>query len=52
VVEIKARRIQFLNKRKKNGEDDEEGFIEDDTHETHHLDDDGHMYEYKYLSSD
>lgn len=56
VVEIKARRIQFLNKRKKNdeGDYDDEGFIEDDAHETHHkhVDDDGHMYEYKYLTSD
>jgi len=56
VVEIKARRIQFLNKRKKNGEDDEEGFIEDDCHDIHHEEihdeDPGHIYEYKYLSSD
>lgn len=56
VVEIKARRIQFLNKRKKNGEEDEEGFIEDDTHDIHHADiddiDHGSVYEYKYLSSD
>ena len=52
VVEIKARRIQFLNKRKKNGEEDEEGFIEDDCHDHHHEEDPGHIYEYKYLSSD
>lgn len=58
VVEIKARRIQFLNKRKKNdeGEDEHEhhGFIEDDVHNNHHkhVDDEGHMYEYKYLTSD
>ena len=56
VVEIKARRIQFLNKRKKNGEEDEEGFIEDDCHDNHHEEiheeDPGHIYEYKYLSSD
>ncbi len=56
VVEIKARRIQFLNKRKKNGEEDEEGFIEDDCHDIHngevHDEDPGHIYEYKYLSSD
>lgn len=56
VVEIKARRIQFLNKRKTNGEEDEEGFIEDDCHDSHHgeihEEDPGHIYEYKYLSSD
>ena len=52
VVEIKARRIQFLNKRKKNGEEDDEGFIEDDCHDNHHEEDPGHIYEYKYLSSD
>ena len=56
VVEIKARRIQFLNKRKKNGEEDEEGFIEDECHDIHHGEihdeDPGHIYEYKYLSSD
>jgi single-strand DNA-binding protein len=56
VVEIKARRIQFLNKRKKNGEEDEEGFIEDDSQDNHHgeihEEDPGHIYEYKYLSSD
>jgi single-strand DNA-binding protein len=56
VVEIKARRIQFLNKRKKNGEVDDEGFIEDECHETHHeaISDDeaSQIYEYKYLSSD
>lgn len=56
VVEIKARRIQFLNKWFKNGEEDEAGFIEDDCDDSHH--DDGHnsadsdLYEYKYLSSD
>jgi len=56
VVEIKARRIQFLNKRHKNGEEDEEGFIEDDCHGNHHDEihdeEQGHIYEYKYLSSD
>ena len=56
VVEIKARRIQFLNKRKKNGEEDDEGFIEDDCHDNHHEEiheeDPTHIYEYKYLSSD
>ena len=59
VVEIKARRIQFLNKRKKNEEDDEtSGFIEDDCHsnegmnEGYRNDGAGHVYEYKYLSSD
>ncbi|MDP8305824.1 MAG: single-stranded DNA-binding protein [Candidatus Chlorobium antarcticum] len=56
VVEIKARRIQFLNKRKREGEEDHDGFIEDDGHETQHEDfheeDTGHIYEYKYLSSD
>ncbi|NTV06744.1 MAG: single-stranded DNA-binding protein [Chlorobiaceae bacterium] len=56
VVEIKARRIQFLNKRKKDGEEDDEGFIEDDCHDHHHgeihEEDPGHIYEYKYLSSD
>ncbi|KZK73689.1 MAG: single-stranded DNA-binding protein [Pelodictyon luteolum] len=57
VVEIKARRIQFLNKRKKDdGEDDHDGFIEDDFHDVHHEDahgeDNDHIYEYKYLSSD
>jgi len=56
VVEIKARRIQFLNKRKKNGEEDEEGFIEDECHDILHGEihdeDPGHIYEYKYLSSD
>ncbi|MBM3163265.1 MAG: single-stranded DNA-binding protein [Chlorobi bacterium] len=56
VVEIKARRIQFLNKRKRNGEEDEEGFIEDDCQDIHNEDiddvDPGHIYEYKYLSSD
>jgi single-strand DNA-binding protein len=56
VVEIKARRIQFLNKRKKNGEEDDEGFIEDDCHDIHQVDmsddDQNHIYEYKYLSSD
>jgi len=55
VVEIKARRIQFLNKRKKNkGEDDDDisGFVEDDHNNSMHDDDTGHVYEYKYLSSD
>ncbi|MBV5304147.1 MAG: single-stranded DNA-binding protein [Chlorobium sp.] len=57
VVEIKARRIQFLNKRHKNSDDDdEEGFIVDDCHDNHHEeshdDEHGHIYEYKYLSSD
>ena len=56
VVEIKARRIQFLNKRHKNGEDDVEGFIEDDCHDIHHddmhVEEHEHIYEYKYLSSD
>ncbi|MDT9545762.1 MAG: single-stranded DNA-binding protein [Chlorobium sp.] len=56
VVEIKARRIQFLNKRKRDGEEDHDGFIEDESHELHHEDlheeDAGHIYEYKYLSSD
>ncbi len=60
VVEIKARRIQFLNKRKKDGEDDDEasGFVEDDCHSNHGMDgssrgdESGHIYEYKYLSSD
>jgi len=56
VVEIKARRIQFLNKRKKDGEEDYDGFIEDENHELHHEEfheeDAGHIYEYKYLSSD
>ncbi|HHE31727.1 MAG TPA: single-stranded DNA-binding protein [Chlorobaculum parvum] len=56
VVEIKARRIQFLNKRKKidEGEYDDEGFIEDEAHGSNHkhVDADGHMYEYKYLTSD
>ncbi len=56
VVEIKARRIQFLNKKHKNGEEDEEGFIEDDCHNNHHgeihEEDPGYIYEYKYLSSD
>ena len=59
VVEIKARRIQFLNKRKKTEDGDElSGFIEDDCHsnegmsENSRSDDSGHVYEYKYLSSD
>ncbi|RNA64125.1 single-stranded DNA-binding protein [Prosthecochloris sp. ZM_2] len=53
VVEIKARRIQFLNKRKKTDGDDS-GFVEDDHHSSsvHEDSDSGHMYEYKYLSSD
>lgn len=56
VVEIKARRIQFLNKRKKNGDEDSDGFIEDDYQSQNQDgygegDDSGH-YEYKYLSSD
>ncbi len=57
VVEIKARRIQFLNKKHKNGEEDEEGFIEDDCHNNNHHEEihdeaPDYMYEYKYLSSD
>lgn len=57
VVEIKARRIQFLNKRRKeDGEDEEhDGFIEDDyevQHEGAHGADNDHIYEYKYLSAD
>ncbi|MEI6848141.1 MAG: single-stranded DNA-binding protein [Chlorobiaceae bacterium] len=55
VVEIKAKRIQFLNKRKKSGEEDEDGFIEDDCNNTFHgegCDEADHIYEYKYLSSD
>lgn len=59
VVEIKARRIQFLNKRKKNdeGDDDDHGFLEDDSHDngmekSYGGNDSGHVYEYKYLSSD
>ncbi|TCD47946.1 single-stranded DNA-binding protein [Chlorobium sp. N1] len=58
VVEIKARRIQFLNKRRKEdgSEDEHDGFIEDDYHEGHHegarSDENGHIYEYKYLSAD
>ncbi len=60
VVEIKARRIQFLNKRKKSADDDDEhsGFIEDDYQhdgnpgESYQGDNPGHIYEYKYLSSE
>jgi len=56
VVEIKARRIQFLNKRHKSDEEDEEGFIEDDCHENHHDEirdaESEHLYEYKYLAAD
>jgi len=59
VVEIKARRIQFLNKRKKNdeGDDDDHGFLEDESHDngmekSYGDNDSGHVYEYKYLSSD
>lgn len=55
VVEIKARRIQFLNKRKKqDGEDDYDGFIGDECEQGHSCesDDPGHEYEYKYLTSD
>lgn len=59
VVEIKARRIQFLNKRKKpEGDDDASGFVEDEFHGGENVDegykgnDPGHVYEYKYLSSE
>ncbi|UZJ37759.1 MULTISPECIES: single-stranded DNA-binding protein [Prosthecochloris] len=60
VVEIKARRIQFLNKRKKSEgeEEDSSGFIEDDFHASESVDESirndesGHVYEYKYLSSE
>ncbi len=60
VVEIKARRIQFLNKRKKSGEEDEDtsGFIEDDyshdgsSGDSYNGDNPGNIYEYKYLSSE
>jgi len=59
VVEIKARRIQFLNKRKKHEDGDEvSGFVEDDSHSengtghTSREDGAGHVYEYKYLSSE
>ena len=59
VVEIKARRIQFLNKRKKtDGDEETSGFIEDEGHGNEGIDerysdnDSGHVYEYKYLSSE
>ncbi|MCW8796548.1 MAG: single-stranded DNA-binding protein [Chlorobium sp.] len=59
VVEIKARRIQFLNKRKKHeDEDDIAGFVEDESHSENGMehnsrgDGAGHVYEYKYLSSE
>ena len=60
VVEIKARRIQFLNKRKKSEgeEEDSSVFIEDDFHASESVDESvrndesGHVYEYKYLSSE
>ena len=34
IVEIKARRIQFLNKRSASGEDDEDSILEDDSHDS------------------
>jgi single-strand DNA-binding protein len=46
VVEIKARRIQFLNKRKKN--DDDVSVVEETTDEITGKD----LYEYKYLATD
>lgn len=40
IVEIKARRIQFLNKRAASGEDDDD-ILEDDSHDSHDSDDAG-----------
>ncbi len=34
IVEIKARRIQFLNKRAASGEDDDDSILEDDSHDS------------------
>ncbi len=48
VVEIKARRIQFLNKRKRDSE--EFSVVEDYSEEGHVSSDD--IYEYKYLSNE
>jgi len=48
VVEIKARRIQFLNKRKRGNDDF--GVVEEFSDDTHVSRDD--MYEYKYLSNE
>lgn len=48
VVEIKARRIQFLNKRKRGNDD--YGVVEEFSDDTHVSRDD--MYEYKYLSNE
>lgn len=48
VVEIKARRIQFLNKRKRGN--DNYGVVEEFSDDTHVSRDD--MYEYKYLSNE
>lgn len=41
IVEIKARRIQFLNKRAASGEDDDDSILEDDSHSSTDSDETG-----------
>ena len=41
IVEIKARRIQFLNKRASTGEEDEDSILEDDSHDSTDSDETG-----------